>query len=419
MRQNALSILPILLSLAGCSVVPGQHMNPRSEQSSTEMPVKENNAAILKSLQIQDIDAPLIIEMEKNFNHRSLGPDNVANNYFEYRIGATPVKDLPSSERTQYKVGPRDILVITVWEHPELTNPFGNQGGVGIGGAPGSAPAGGAMTTGNNVAGSNGTIGGTGGNVVGEDGNFFYPYVGIVKAAGRTVEDIRAEVTEKLSKYIERVQLDVRVNAYRSQRVYVVGEVNAPGIQTLKDIPLTVLEAINNAGGINNTSADLRNITLSRDGKTYSINLLALYEGGDLTQNVYLKHGDVLNVADNAFNKVFVLGDTTSGGTGSGRTRSLVMDKGRYTLLEALSDSGGFDQNFSDPARVFIFRGGMDKPEIFHLDAKSPDVLLLADRFPLQPHDLVYVDRAEGIRWNQILAQIQPTLSLINAAFAR
>jgi len=422
MRQESLSILLISACLTGCSfsVVPGQHMNPRSEESSTVMPVKENNEAMLKSLNIQTLNAQKILELEKDFNHRSLGPNNVANNYFEYRIGATPAAALPESDRTrQYRVGPRDILVVTVWEHPELTNPFGNQGGVGIGGAPGSAPAGGAMTTGNNVAGSNGTIGGTGGNVVGEDGNFFYPYVGIVKAAGRTVEDIREEVTLKLSKYIERVQLDVRVNAYRSQRVYVVGEVNAPGIQTLKDIPLTVLEAINNAGGINNTSADLRNITLSRDGKTYSINLLALYEGGDLTQNVYLKHGDVLNVADNAFNKVFVLGDTTSGGTGSGRTRSLVMDKGRYTLLEALSDSGGFDQNFSDPARVFIFRGGMEKPEIFHLDAKSPDVLLIADRFQLQPHDLVYVDRAEGIRWNQILAQIQPTLSLINAALAR
>jgi len=36
------------------------------------------------------------------------------------------------------------------------------------------------------------------------------------------------------------------------------------------------------------------------------------------------------------------------------------------------------------------------------------------DRFPLQPRDVVFVDRAEGIRWNQIIEQIQPTVALLN-----
>ncbi|MDD5412948.1 MAG: polysaccharide biosynthesis/export family protein, partial [Methylobacter sp.] len=298
----------------------------------------------------------------------------------------------PATENyKEYLVGPRDILNITVWEHPELTIPAGEFR---------SAE--------------------TAGNVVGEDGTFFYPYAGIVKAAGRTVEEIRAELTEKLSKYIEQIQLDVRVTSYRSQRVYVVGEVAQPGIQLVKDIPLTVLEAINSAGGVKPNTADLRNVTLTRDGKTYSINLLALYEGGDMTQNVMLKHGDVLNVADNDFNKIFVLGETTITGTSvvsslQGRSRSLFMNKGRMTLAEALSDGGGVNQNVADAARIFVFRNGLNKPEIFHLDAKSPDALLLADRFPMQPHDVVYVDRAEGIRWNQIIDQIQPTVTLLNS----
>jgi polysaccharide export outer membrane protein len=49
------------------------------------------------------------------------------------------------------------------------------------------------------------------------------------------------------------------------------------------------------------------------------------------------------------------------------------------------------------------------------LDAKSPDALILADRFPLQPRDVIFVDRAEGIRWNQIIGQVQPTITLINS----
>lgn len=411
MRQKALPILLMLVNLSGCTIIPGQHMSPFSDKSSVDMPVTENNEATLKKLNIQTIDAQLIIKLEKDLNNRSLGHNNVANNYFEYRIGSTPVNGMPPLEtNNQYLVGPRDILIITVWEHPELTNPFGNAGVSigGIGASSGSGTVGGSS----NVV---GTVGGTGGNVVGEDGTFFYPYVGIVKAAGRTVEDIRTEVTEKLSEYIERVQLDVRVNSYRSQRVYVVGEVNLPGIQTLKDIPLTVLEAINNAGGVNSQTADLRNVTLTRDGKTYGINLLALYEGGDITQNVLLKHGDVLNVADNQFNKIFVFGETTVGGTGSGRSRSVLMNKGRMTLTEALSEAGGVNQDTADAARIFIFRGGLNKPQIFHLDAKSPDAFLLAEHFPLEPHDVLYVDRAEGIRWNQIIAQIQPTITLLNS----
>lgn len=319
-----------------------------------------------------------------------MSPDNVANHYFNYRIGAKTIKGVPVEDEpyNQYRVGPRDILNITVWDHPELTIPAGQFR---------SAES--------------------AGNVVGEDGNFFYPYVGVIQAAGKTVEEIRDELSRKLSKYIENVQLDVRVAAYRSQRVYVVGEVAQPGIQLVRDIPLTVLEAINNAGGVKD-GADQRSITLTRNDQTYSINLLSLYEGGDTSQNVLLQHGDVLNVPDSAFNKVFVLGETNfniSGGGGSIRSRSILMNKGRMTLTEALSDGGSFNQETSDPARVFVFRGGLGKPEIYHLNAKSPDALLLADRFPLQPRDVIYVDRAEGIRWNQIISQIQPTVNLLNS----
>lgn len=309
----------------------------------------------------------------------------MANHYFDYRIGSRTVKGIPDKKSySQYRVGARDVLNITVWGHPELTIPAGEFR---------SAE--------------------TAGNIVGEDGTFFYPFVGIVQAAGRTVEEIREELTRKLSRYIEKVQLDVRVAGYRSQRVYVVGEVAQPGVLLVKDIPLTVLEAINNSGGVN-SAADLRNITLTRDDKSYSINLLSLYERGDITQNVLLQHGDILNIPDNQLNKVFVLGETAMGRGFGVRPRSVVMNKARMTLTEALAEGGGMDQEVADAARVFVFRTGLGKSEVFHLDAKSPDALILAERFQLQPRDVVYVDRVEGIRWNQIIAQITPTVQLLN-----
>jgi polysaccharide export outer membrane protein len=387
MKINYLIFVFVSMLLSGCSLIPGMHMSPFSDESSTEMPVTENDKTAMRALNIQTITAQMIVDIEKDFNNRSLGPDNVSNHYFDYRIGSKTIKGTPVKESyDQYKVGPRDILNITVWEHPELTIPAGEFRS--------------SESAGN-------------GNVVGEDGNIFFPYAGIVKAGGRTVEEIRTELTRKLSKYIERVQLDVRVASYRSQRVYVVGEVKKPGIQLVQDIPLTVLEAINNAGGVTSES-DRRNITLTRENKSYSINLLALYEGGDTSQNVMLQNGDVLNVPDRQFNKIFVLGETAGSGSGSARSRTLFMNKGRMTLTEAISDGGGTDQDESDPARIFVFRGGLGKSQIFHLDAKSPDALILADRFPLQPRDVVYIDRQEGRRWNQIIDQIRPTVDLLN-----
>ncbi len=380
-------MLMVLSQLTGCTVIPGQHMRQFATRSSTEMPVTENNETTLKKLDIKTINAQLIIDLEKDFNNRSLGSDNVANHYFNYRIGSKTIKGVPTTEPySQYRVGARDILTITVWGHPELTIPAGEFR---------TAEA--------------------AGNVVGEDGTIFYPFAGVVQAAGRTVEEIRGELIRKLSKYIEQVQLDVRVAAYRSQRAYIVGEVKKPGIQLVRDIPLTVLEAINTADGVT-AEADLRNITLTRDDKTYSINLLSLYEGGNISQNVLLKHGDVLNVPDNQFNKVFVIGETTLGrGFNVGKPRSVMMNKARMTLTEALSEGGGLDQETADAARIFVFRSALGKSEIYHLDAKSPDAFLLAERFPLQPRDIVFVDRAEGIRWNQIIAQIQPTVTLLNS----
>jgi hypothetical protein len=104
-----------------------------------------------------------------------------------------------------------------------------------------------------------------------------------------------------------------------------------------------------------------------------------------------------------------------AGGSNSTRLRSLYMVNGRMTMAEALSDAGGINQDFADAARIFIFRGGQGKSKIFYLDAKSPDAFLLADRFPLQPHDVIFFDWTAGIRWNQIIEQIQPTINFLNS----
>ena len=76
----------MLISLSGCTIVPGMHMSQFSNQSSTEMPVSVNNKTILKKLNIQTINAQLIVALEKAASKRGLDANNVANLNVDYRL---------------------------------------------------------------------------------------------------------------------------------------------------------------------------------------------------------------------------------------------------------------------------------------------------------------------------------------------
>jgi polysaccharide export outer membrane protein len=241
--------------------------------------------------------------------------------------------------------------------------------------------------------------------LVAEDGTIFYPYVGTVKVAGKTVADVRQILTRKISRTIADPQLDVRVAAFRSQRAYVVGEVATPGPQPLTDIPLTVVEAVNQAGGVT-PEADMVNVTLSRNGVVFDINLLSLYEQGDVSQDVLLQHGDILHIPNRIDQKVFVLGEVTA-------PSSYLMNKGRKTLSEALSDAGGVIQVSANASRVFVIRGSARKTSIYYLNSESPDALVLGDKFQLEPRDIVYVDTSGLTRWNRVVSQLLPTTQLL------
>lgn len=295
------------------------------------------------------------------------------------RAEKAPKTDVPPSEGTyEYRIGPQDVLNITVYDHPELTIPAGEFRRVE-----------------------------NAGNLVSEEGTIFFPYAGVVQVAGKTIGEVRDILTRKIAHVIQDPQLDVRIAAYRSQRTYVTGEVETPGVQPITDVPLTVIDAINTAGG-RTEFGDIINVTLKRDGRTYPIDVLALYENGDTAQNVVLRHGDILHVPDVAERKIFVLGEVFD-------QQSLVMDRDRRTisLTEALSDVGGVNLVTSKPSFTYVIRGTAEEPEIFWLDAKSPTAWVLGDQFLLRPRDVVYVDTANVARWNRVISQILPSATLL------
>ena len=193
--RNIIEVAVIALLLSGCTTAPGSNVSSHGLFSSSHKNTKNNQLEAARIL----ITPELV---------KSLAQDKTAL--------SNASESVLTSDQYVYRIRPGDQLSVVVWDHPELTAPFGSF---------------------NNIREQ--------GNVVREDGTIYYPFIGAVKAENRTALEIRAEMEARLSEFIERPQIDVRVAGYRSQRYFVAGSVRQPGSFPVTDVPMTVVDAIN------------------------------------------------------------------------------------------------------------------------------------------------------------------------------
>lgn len=287
------------------------------------------------------------------------------------------VDSLPSLE---YRIGPLDMVQVVVWEHPELTSPMGQY-----------QPAGQKVTT---------------------DGTLFYPYAGEIKVAGLTAQELRAEITNRLSnKILNDPQVDVRVTGYNSLRATVTGAVNKPGSIPFSEAAMTLPLAVAAAGGFSE-EADPAGIQLRRGDKVYNINYLDAFKTNLPLDRIVLKPDDQLFIPalseTQKENKVYVLGEV-------GRVGVVNLNHGSLSLVEALASAGGLQALYASSSSIYVLRNSGEKQvDIYHLNAKNAMALAMADRFDLNPHDIVYVDASGLATWNRLLNLISPTGALLN-----
>jgi polysaccharide export outer membrane protein len=281
-----------------------------------------------------------------------------------------------------YTIGPGDILSIVVWDHPEL------------------APSGMAAATSNLDSSTIQPYQAPPGFVVDHQGRIQFPLVGLLTLTGLTEEKARALLTQKLARYIAAPNLTLRVQSYRSRRVYVDGEVHTPGLQAIDDIPMTLVEALNRAGGMQPT-ADQSRIAIERGETRYNVNLRELVQKGVNPGTILLEHGDVVRVHSRDETKVFVSGEVIT-------PRALTMHNGRLTLNEALGETGGISPLSGDARQVYVVRRTPERTRVFQLDARDSGALAMAESFELQPKDVVYVAASALANWNRHLSLLFP-----------
>ncbi len=285
-----------------------------------------------------------------------------------------------------YTIGPGDIIGIVVYDHPELLPQAGaviaqSVDPTGISSAPGF--------------------------IVSSEGLVSFPYVGRIKVAGLTEIDASDLFEQRLARVFKNPQVSVRIHSFRSRRAYVEGEVRAPGTQIFTDIPMTLTEAINRAGGIT-PAGDRSYVTLLRNQEKTTIDLTLIQEAGLSPNGIPLQNGDIITVHSREESKVFVLGEIA-------QPSALPMRNGRLSLSEALGEAGGPNLNTANPGQIYVIRNNAQgEPVVFHLNASSPVALALADSFALRPRDVVYVDPVPLVSFNRIISLLLPSGQVLN-----
>lgn len=248
------------------------------------------------------------------------------------------------------------------------------------------------------------------GYLVDQSGFLQFPMIGRVKAEGLTVSQLTNQIASRLSHYLKHPDPQVRVISYRGNKFYVDGQVKSPGQYDIADQPVNLYTAISMAGGTINTS-DTNNIQLIRDGRIYNFGFKSLQNAGYSPNSLYLRNGDTIKVGDITNHKVTVMGEFTKPST------IQIPDNG-LSLISAIGEANGMVPTSANAKKVYVLRENsyQNESNIYHIDLTSITNFSVANRFKMQPGDVVYVDPTGLTRWNRVISQILPFSSITSVA---
>lgn len=253
--------------------------------------------------------------------------------------GAQPTAKAPAPQPiadTDYSVGPQDVLSVRIYGEEKLSGRIR----------------------------------------IDNDGSFPFEYLGRVKAEGMTTAQIEAYLTKALGDgYLRNPQISVEVVEYRSQSVFVTGEVRSPNKYSLPGNS-TLMDVLTLAGSITQNAGNWVQITHARQGADLlgpsasadydvRVNLRDIQTGK--AQNIKMRDGDTIFVPK--AERIFVVGQVRNSG-------AIVFEEG-MTVFEAIAAAGGITEKGSN-SRIEIIR--IENGQRKTLDAKQTDVLKPGDQ---------------------------------------
>jgi polysaccharide export outer membrane protein len=265
------------------------------------------------------------------------------------------------------------------------------------------------------------TLAGTGGADLGvqrvtQNGTINVPFVGTVQVAGLDLPQVEERIKQQLGNKVQEPEVIVEFEAAQAHTVMVSGEVKKPGRVSMLDGVRTVVDTINAAGGPAAAAGTVSpsnqvEVVVRRNGQVILTSQLSdLLAGGDIPA----QQGDEVVVRPNT--RVYtVLGAVQKSG-------NVEMTKANMSLLEALGNVGGLQDQRANKTGVYVFRMGdlqnnpTAKARVFRLDLFQPVSIFVAQQFGVQARDVVYVTNAPLYEYDKILTSIYRTISIIGVA---
>jgi polysaccharide export outer membrane protein len=260
-----------------------------------------------------------------------------------------PPKPTPAPAANDYVVGPQDILTITSYDQADLSGKFS----------------------------------------VEADGTFTYPMVGRVKAGGLTLRQVEAQVKKQLKDggFFNNPQITVAVEQYKSQKVFIVGEVKTPGTYALSG-DMNLVEALARAGStlpsasgeaviVHPSNKNIAEPVLPNQDEGASserVDLRAM-QNGVFTDNIILRDGDTIFVP--RAESVYVFGQVKNPG-------AYALQQKDTSVLQALSLAGGVtDRGSTSRVRIVRIVAGEKKEfKVKLTDVVQPgDTVIVGERF--------------------------------------
>jgi polysaccharide biosynthesis/export protein len=293
-------------------------------------------------------------------------------------------------------VGAGDVLEVSVWEAPPAVLFSSGVLNSLTGGASTIAPSGTTTFPTQMVSG---------------DGFIYVPFAGKVPVIGKRLQAIEAEVVTRLSGKANQPQVLVRLVANNTSYVTVVGEVTSSTRMALTPRGEHLLDALASAGGTRQPT-DKVELQLTRGAVVHALPLDAVIR--DPKQNIALEPGDVVTALFQP------LSFTALGGMS--KSDEVPFEAKGISLAQALARVGGLNGQATAEG-VFIFRFETKQvtsssgvvtqektPIIYRVNLKDPRTFFVAQNFPMQNQDVMYVANAPSVQLQQFLNLIFSTV---------
>jgi polysaccharide export outer membrane protein len=229
------------------------------------------------------------------------------------------------------------------------------------------------------------------------------PFVGRVRAAGRTAAELQAMIQSGLRGMSQDPQVLVSIEQSITNSIILAGEVAKPGRLVLATNRESLVDAIALAGGYRGNAKDAV-ARVQRDGEAFEVRLSDLL---DMPQeDVQVAPGDRITVISRP-QSFSILGAPN-------KSDEVVFPRPKLTLAEAVALAGGANPNAGDAAAIFVFRhvrrpDGTEQPTVYHLNMMRAGAYLLSQRFQMHDGDILYIGNARAnqpTKLVQLLSQL-------------